>query len=241
MGYTWLFLAACCFAVFLVPDEAVAKTALSHDDQQPEDGVKVLNVTAFKDRSVFVKDTHDKNYAFVDAGSVQLFLGGGGINGAFGWALESCTRGIVFFDEFRSMQQEMLANAWHKYGDSEGEPLIFDQTKLPQEIVFAMYIHCPAAVALASKDPQMTDESRAIGFVSVSVMRKKNRYNGDENNAVMIYLVGPHKAFVSTKEDFLLSVNHSAHTLMKAVNYYNAMMSVYENKELGITKIEEIK
>jgi len=171
--------------------------------------------------SVYI-DNPDANFASVNAGSYQLFVGGSSINRAFRDALQSC--GHTPKGKYEVLHTELLKKAgaapgkFQWLGPGDVEPWAFSDA-----VAFG---------GLVPEGSQQMTQLRPVGLVSIAVFPEGHRPRRNDRNVAMVYVVGPNAGSVTgkrtkrdvdkfTKDWFLEVVENLGGAMASAVCQYN--------------------
>eukprot|EP00921_Rhytidocystis_pertsovi_P005107 GHVQ01008828.1.p1 GENE.GHVQ01008828.1~~GHVQ01008828.1.p1 ORF type:complete len:444 (-),score=71.34 GHVQ01008828.1:363-1694(-) len=153
----------------------------------------------------------------VNAGDVNLYVGGGSSNLAFAEVLSLAGQEV---DKYEALHKALLAKAWEDNEDKESDTDVrsVQLQKLEDYTSDLKLATCRPCKALKGKD-----ELGATGSVYVSVFKDDKCPHDKKDNMSMVFVVGPRGEDFPTVEEFLSAVKATAVNLMTALCDYNGI------------------
>eukprot|EP01057_Protomagalhaensia_wolfi_P000922 Protomagalhaensia_wolfi_Nauph_80__921@NODE_152_length_3403_cov_117_267241_g113_i0_p3_GENE_NODE_152_length_3403_cov_117_267241_g113_i0NODE_152_length_3403_cov_117_267241_g113_i0_p3_ORF_typecomplete_len187_score22_03_NODE_152_length_3403_cov_117_267241_g113_i015172077 len=149
------------------------------------------------------------SFGSVNAGDPGLYVGGGGVNAAFGASLKD-------HNSFQQLHEQALSIARSNSGNGDGTCLTSKLLCVPNasalcKSVTKCYVRVP---------PEMLSDS-PTGICIIDLLEPEHRPL-HANNAAMVYIVGP-RGKNGPAGDFLNQVKLTAKNMLLAVNEFNKL------------------
>eukprot|EP00920_Eleutheroschizon_duboscqi_P009212 GHVT01021058.1.p1 GENE.GHVT01021058.1~~GHVT01021058.1.p1 ORF type:complete len:507 (+),score=154.95 GHVT01021058.1:165-1685(+) len=189
--------------------------------QEPKDGQTFS--------PIYDEDPKDR-VATVNAGDPSLYVGGAGLNKAFGSALKDAD---IDVEKFQKLHEALLKAALEESKDKQADTEIRSTNlenveEIHPDVKFAQ---CRVCHELRGKD-----SSGSTGAAFISIFKSKFPH-GMERNMGMVYVVPPSADLFKSKEDFIDAVEATAHNLLTALCDYNGTSKREGNRRGGLQRL----